>query len=75
MVNEISNGPSNGKRSEAVESDVGVRVEVGMCEAESGGMCVTVSPPLAFLPSRALILMADQYRMPSRIFEHGNFVT
>ncbi len=31
MVNEISNGLSNGKRSEAAESDVGVRVEVGMC--------------------------------------------
>ncbi len=44
MVNEISNGLSNGKRSEATESDVGVRVEVGMCEVESGGMCVTVSP-------------------------------
>ncbi len=41
MVNEISNGLSNGKRSEAAESDVGVRVEVGMCEAESGGMHVT----------------------------------
>ncbi len=41
MVNEISNGLSNGKRSEATESDVGVRVEVGMCEAESGGMHVT----------------------------------
>ncbi len=44
MVNEISNGLSNGKRLEATESDVGVRVEVGMCEAESGGMHVTVSP-------------------------------
>ncbi len=45
MINEISNGLSNGKQSEAAESDVGVRVEVGMCEAESGGMCVTVSLP------------------------------
>ncbi len=44
MVNEISNGLSNGKRSEAAESDVGVRVEVGMWEAESGGMHITVSP-------------------------------
>ncbi len=44
MVNEISNGLSNGKRLEAVESNIGVRVEVGMCEAESGGMRVTVSP-------------------------------
>ncbi len=41
MVNEISNGLSNGKRSEAMESDVGVRVEVGMCEAESSGMHIT----------------------------------
>ncbi len=40
MVNEISNGLSNGKRSEAVESDVGVRVEVDWCEAESGSMRV-----------------------------------
>ncbi len=44
MVNEISNGLSNGKWPEAAESNVGVRVEVGMCEVESGGMCVTVSP-------------------------------
>ncbi len=43
MVNEISNGLSNGKWSEATESDVGVRVEVGMCEVESGGMRVTKS--------------------------------
>ena len=42
MVNEISNGLSNGKRSEAAESDVGVRVEVGMCEVGSGGMHVTM---------------------------------
>ena len=42
MVYEISNGLSNGKRSEAAESDVGVRVEVGMCEAESDGMRITV---------------------------------
>ncbi len=41
MVNEISNGLSNGKRLEAVESDVGVRVEVGMYEVESSGMHVT----------------------------------
>ncbi len=41
MVNEISNGLSNGKQSEATESDVGVRVEVGMCEAESSSMCIT----------------------------------
>ncbi len=34
-------GLSNGKRSEAAESDVGVRVEVGMWEVESGGMHVT----------------------------------
>ncbi len=42
MVNEISNGLSNGKQSEAMESDAGVRVGVGMCEAESGGMHITV---------------------------------
>ncbi len=41
MVNEISNGLSNGKQSEAAESNVSVRVEVGMWEAESGGMHVT----------------------------------
>ncbi len=38
-------GLSNGKQSEAVESDAGVKVGVRMCEVESGGMCVTVSPP------------------------------
>ncbi len=45
MVNEISNGLSNGKWSEATASVVGIIVEVGMCEAESGGMRITVSPP------------------------------
>ncbi len=45
MVNEISNGLSNSKWSEAAKSVVGVMVEVGMCEAESGSMHVTVSPP------------------------------
>ncbi len=45
MVNELSNGLSNGKQSEATESDVGVRVEVRMCEVESSSMHVTVSPP------------------------------
>ncbi len=43
MVNEISNELSNGKRSEAAESNVGVRVEVGMCEVDSGSMRIT--PP------------------------------
>ncbi len=43
MVNEISKGLSNGKRSEAMESNAGVRVGVGMCEVESGGMHVTGS--------------------------------
>ncbi len=43
MVNEISNGLSNGKWSEAME-DVDVRVEVGMCEAESGCMHITLFP-------------------------------
>ncbi len=38
-------GLSNGKWSEAIESDVGVRVGVGMCEAEFGSMRITVSPP------------------------------
>ncbi len=42
-------GFSNGKWSEAAESDVGVRVEVGMCEGESSGMRVT--PPHLSLPS------------------------
>ncbi len=37
-------GLSNGKRLEAAESNAGVRVEIGMCEVESGGMHVTVSP-------------------------------
>ncbi len=43
MVNELSNGLNNGKRSEAVESNVGVRVEVRMCEVESGSMHITLS--------------------------------
>ncbi len=38
-------GLSNGKRLEATESNAVIMVEVGMCEAESGGMCITVSPP------------------------------
>ncbi len=38
-------GLSNGKWSEAAEYDVGVRFGVGMHEAESGGMHITVSPP------------------------------
>ncbi len=38
-------GLSNGKRLGATESNAGVMVEVGICEAESGGMHVTVSPP------------------------------
>ncbi len=38
-------GLSNGKQSEAMESNAGVMVEVGICEVESGGMHVTVSPP------------------------------
>ncbi len=37
-------GLSNGKWLEATESDAGVRVEVRMCEAESGGMHVTKGP-------------------------------
>ncbi len=35
-------GLSNGKWSEAAEYDVGVRFGVGMCEVESGSMCVTI---------------------------------
>ncbi len=41
MVNQISNWLSNGKWSEAME-DVDVSDEVGMCEAESGCMHITL---------------------------------
>ncbi len=42
-------GLSNGKQSEAMESNAGVMVEVGMCKAESGGMCVTQSVMISSL--------------------------
>ncbi len=49
-------GLSNGKQLEAVESGAAVMVEVGMCEAESGGMHVTQPLNLSKVPHQESVM-------------------